>query len=114
LDNKRPGFGKDLSTNKTIYKLTYNILQALNNESDVSAKAFDCADHGITISKQDYGINGDASQWLATYLAKRRQSVVMKYKNSVIMFILTGVKFNMEILKVSSLISCTLMSYHPI
>ena len=59
------GKRRGLKTDNAIYKLTTDILNAMNNELLVEGifcdleKAFDCFDHGIVLSKLNfYGISG--------------------------------------------------------
>jgi endo-1,4-beta-mannosidase len=52
LVSERFGFGRDLYTNKTTYRFTNEILQALSNKSDAVmfcdlAKAFYCVNHSL-------------------------------------------------------------------
>ena len=76
------GFRTNCSTDKAIYKLINEALNALNNTSAVGGifldleKAFDCLSHKILMSKlQFYGITGRANSWLETYFINRYQRV---------------------------------------
>ena len=75
------------------YKLTKNILTALNNKLLVGGifhhlhKAFYCVKHDILLSKMEfYGISGKANNLIRSYLQDRYQRVLLnlnlkKYKN---------------------------------
>jgi hypothetical protein len=63
LSTEQYGFRKGLKTDNAVYKLTTEILNAMNNKQTVRGifcdleKAFDCVDHDILLSKlQFYGI----------------------------------------------------------
>ena len=63
-------FRTDSTTNKAIYKLINETLEALNSKFIVGGtffdleKAFDCLNHNILLSKlQFYGVNGKAKSW---------------------------------------------------
>ena len=75
LAEERFGFRSDSTTNKAIYKLINETLNALNSKFIVSGiffnlqKAFDCLNHYILLSKlQFYGVNGKAKLWFESYL----------------------------------------------
>ena len=76
------GFRKGIATEDTIFKLTNEILSALNNKTIVGsifcdlAKAFDCVNHDLLLFKLPYyGINGKAKLLLELYLQNRYQRV---------------------------------------
>ena len=65
LTDQQFGFRKGYSTNEAIFKLIYEVLNALNDESMVGTiffdleKAFDSVNHSVLIKKlRHYGING--------------------------------------------------------
>jgi hypothetical protein len=63
------GFGTNPTTNKAIYKLINETLEALNIKCIVNGifyleKALDCLNHNILLSKlQFYGVNGKPKAW---------------------------------------------------
>lgn len=68
LSTEQYGFRTGLKTDNAIYKVTTEILDAMNNKLLVGGifcdleKAFDCVDHGILLSKlKFYGINWQCS-----------------------------------------------------
>jgi hypothetical protein len=75
------GFRTSFTTNKTIYNLINEVLNALNNKFVIGVffyfeKAFDCLNHNILLSKlQFYGVNGKAKLWLESYLNNRYKRV---------------------------------------
>ena len=82
LNSRQFGFRQKLSTEDAIYKLTHEILTALNNKVTVSsifsdlAKAFDSVNHSIFINKLPYyGISGKAKLLIESYLVNRFQRV---------------------------------------
>jgi hypothetical protein len=77
------GFRTSSSTEKTSYKLTDDILNALNNRLMVGGifcdiqKAFDCVNHNILLTKSEfYGITGITYKLLKSYLKGTYQRVV--------------------------------------
>jgi len=83
------GFRTSSSTEKTSYKLTDDILNALNNRLIVEGifcnvqKAFDCVNHNILLSKLEfYGITGITYKLLKSYLKGRYQRVVLSNYSS--------------------------------
>jgi len=65
LSNEKCGFRIGLKIDSAIYKLTTDILNAMNNKLLLGGifgdmeKGFDCVDHGILLSKlKFYVING--------------------------------------------------------
>jgi hypothetical protein len=78
LAQEQFGFRTDSTTNKAIYKLINEVLNALNSKFVIGGiffdleKAFDCLNHNILLSKlQFYGVNGKAKLWLESYLNNR-------------------------------------------
>jgi hypothetical protein len=75
LTEEQFGFRKCLSTDKALYKFIDEILCALNDKMHVGgifcdlAKAFDCVNHDILLSKLNfYGIQGKARQFVSHIL----------------------------------------------
>jgi hypothetical protein len=84
LANEQFGFRQNYSTDKAIFKLLNHILNALNNKKTVGGifcdlrKAFDCLDHAILMSKQEfYGVTGRMYDLIKSYLQDRYQRVVI-------------------------------------
>jgi hypothetical protein len=79
------GFWKDLSTNHAAFSLTNGILQAWNDKLQTAgifcdlAKAFDCVNYEILISKLEYYSVHDCNlNWFKSYVSDRKQSVHLK------------------------------------
>jgi hypothetical protein len=84
LSTEQYGFRKGLKTDNAIYKLTTEILNAMNNKQIVGGifcdleKAFDCVYHDILLSKlKFYGINGKDHALYESYLNNRYIRTVM-------------------------------------
>jgi len=78
LAQEQFGFRSDSTTNKAIYKLINENLNALNIELIVGGiffeleKASDCLNHDILLSKlKFYCVNGIARSWFVSYLQIR-------------------------------------------
>lgn len=82
ISPKQHGFVGGRSTTSNLFIYVNYILDAMNNGTPVHAiytdfsKAFDKVDHDILISKlKEYGVDGNALNWLRSYLAGRRLQV---------------------------------------
>jgi len=82
LAEEQFGFTADSTTNKAMYKLINETLNALNSKLRVSGiffdlqKAFDCLNHNVLLSKlQFYSVNGKANTWFESYLKNRYMRV---------------------------------------
>ena len=91
LSTEQFGFRIGLKTDNAIYKLTTEILNAMNKKLLVGGifcdleKAFDCVDHDILLSKlKFYGINGKDLALYHSYLDNRhcRRATYNDSKNS--------------------------------
>ena len=78
------GFRTKSATNNAIYKLTNEILIALNNKFMVGGtfcdleEAFDCVNHKILLSKLEfYSVRGKAKLWFESYFRNRYQRVLI-------------------------------------
>jgi len=78
LAQEQFGFRSDSSTNKAIYKLITETMNALNSKLIVGGiffdleKASDCLNHDILLSKlQFYGVYGKTRSWFVSYLQNR-------------------------------------------
>ena len=85
MTDQQFGFRKCYSTDEAIFKLVYEVLNALNDKSKVGSifldleKAFDSVNHSLLIKKLScYGINGKAKQLIESYLSNRYQRVILK------------------------------------
>ncbi len=86
LANEQFGFRHSSSTDIPTYRLTKNILTALNNKLLVGGifcdlhKAFDYINYDILLSKLEfYGISGTPNKLLKSYLQNRYQRVLIDY-----------------------------------
>ena len=78
LTDQQYGFRKNYSTDEAIFKLIYEVLNALNDKSMVGSiffdleKAFDSVNHSLLIKKLPYyGIAGKAKLLIESYLSNR-------------------------------------------
>jgi hypothetical protein len=101
LDTKQYGFRTNTSTENASYKLTHEILSAMNNTCVVGGifcdleKAFDCVNHNILPEKlQFYGIVGKFQALIKSYLSERFQKVFIDNIN-----LSTGAASNWEQIK---------------
>ena len=88
LSNCQFGFRKNSSTINATYKLTNDILMALNNKRKSGGiffdleKAFDCVNHDILLVKMKYhGVSGVTYSLIESYLKNRYQRV--KFNNKL-------------------------------
>jgi hypothetical protein len=89
LAGEQFGFRKNLSTDKTLFSFTEEILNAHNNKMHVGGiscdltKAFDCVNHELLLSKLNfYGIRNIGGQWFKSYLQNRKQQVEINTPDS--------------------------------
>ena len=83
------GFRTSSSTENASYKLTDDMLNALNNRTMVEGifcdlqKALDCVNHNILLTKLEfYGITGITYKLIKSYLQGRYQRVVLNNHSS--------------------------------
>jgi len=89
LEGNEFGFRKGIATEDAIFKLTNEILNALNNKTMAGSifcnleKVFSSVNHGLS-KLPYYGISGKAKLLLESYLQNRYQRVqiISKYLNS--------------------------------
>jgi hypothetical protein len=79
-------FRKGISTENAAFKLTDGVLKSLNQKMHVGgifcdlAKAFDCVNHEILLTKLHYfGIQGATASWFRSYLTGRKQKIKKNY-----------------------------------
>jgi len=89
LAQEQFGFRSDSTTNKDIYKLINENLNALNSKLIVGGtffdleNVFDCLNHDILLSKlQFYGVNGITRSWFVSYLQNRYMIVEIMDRKS--------------------------------
>jgi hypothetical protein len=82
LSTEQYGFRTKLTTENATYKLTNEVINAMNNTLIVGGmfcdlkKAFDCVNHDILLSKLEiYGITGKDKELYQSYLKGRHQRV---------------------------------------
>lgn len=88
LDNCQNGFRKKKSTITALYKFVNDSLEIINNKKyavsvmlDLS-KAYDRVNHKILLNKlYGIGVRGQANEWFASYLNKRKQLVTVEHFN---------------------------------
>jgi hypothetical protein len=85
MTDQQFGFRKGYSTDEAIFKLVYEVLNALNNKTKVGSifldleKTFDSVNHSLLIKKLPYyGIIGKAKLLIESYLSNRYQRVLLK------------------------------------
>jgi hypothetical protein len=88
LSNSQFGYRKNISTISATYKLTNDILMALNNKRKSGGiffdleKAFSCVNHNILMARMKYyGITGVMYILIESYLRNRHQRV--RFNNKV-------------------------------
>jgi hypothetical protein len=111
LSVEQYGFRSNSSTEKASFKLLNDILQALNNKSNVGGifcdleKAFNCVNHNLLMEKlKFYGIVDNAYALILSYLSDTESALMMMMmiKHVLILFQI-GVRLSMVYLKVLSL-----------
>jgi len=87
ISTEQYGFQTGFTTEKAVYKLLNEVLNALNNKQIVGGifcdltKAFDCVDHDVLISKiEKYGIIGKGKELFQSYIKDRYQQVLIDNK----------------------------------
>ena len=82
LAQEQFGFWPDSTTNKAVYKLINENLNALDSKLIVGGiffdleKALGCLNHAILLSKlKFYGVNGITRSWFVSYLQNRYMRV---------------------------------------
>ena len=93
------GYRPNHSCETSVFKLTYDIQEAINNKEMVAAlfldmsAAFDTVDHDVLLSRlsRDFGFKGQALAWLSSYLTNRTFSVVIGNERSDTFLLLYGV-----------------------
>ena len=100
---KQIGFRKGIANDDAIFKLTNEILNALNNKKIAGSifcgleKPFDSVNHDILLSKLlYYGISSKAKLLIESYLPNRYQRVLItnSYLNSNTVSKWTKIKYN--------------------
>jgi hypothetical protein len=82
------GFRKGISTEKSIFTLTNDVLNLIKQQQQIGvilcdlAKVFDCDNHKIPLGKLCYyGIRGVNAHWFVSYLVNRKQKVEIILQN---------------------------------
>jgi DNA polymerase/3'-5' exonuclease PolX len=84
LAEEQFGFRTISSADKAIYKLTNEILKALNSKNLIGGifcdlkKAFDCVNHKIVSKLEIYGVKGKAKLWFES--SQKQVSEGLNYK----------------------------------
>jgi hypothetical protein len=89
ISKEQYGFRGGFTMENTVYKLTNELLNALNNKQIVGGifcyftKAFDCVDNDILISKMEYyGVIGKGKELFQSYIEDRYQRVLIDNKTN--------------------------------